>query len=290
MKPNGFDGQFTLLFDDDLQPQSHLPAPIRAIYQGDWHPLTHADRPYTFINFVTSRDGRVSYSEPGHAGGGDVSCFSKADTWLMGLLRARAEAIMMGEGTLHSEPQHLWTAEFIFPSERETFAEVRRHYGLSAKPLHIFLSLDGTLDPHAAVFQQPDLQIIIATTTRGHAQASARLQGCPAQIEILNLGETTVDLKRLVGLLFEQYGIRMLLCEGGPRVYGSMLRAGLIDDEFLTLSPVIVGEEPGKPRPSLVEGTAFAPGKAPRSQLLSVRRVADHLFLRSRWSYPDELA
>jgi riboflavin biosynthesis pyrimidine reductase len=98
------------------------------------------------------------------------------------------------------------------------------------------------------------------------------------------LGDTAADLDALVRTLHERYGVRALLCEGGPRVYGAMLQAGLVDEEFLTLSPLMVGEAPGAPRPSLVEGAAFAPGRAPRSTLVSLRRVADHLFLRSRWT------
>jgi riboflavin biosynthesis pyrimidine reductase len=285
MKPHGFDCQFTLLFDDDTREQPHLPEPIRAIYQGDWHPLSHPDRPYTFMNFVTSRDGRVSYNEPGHVSGANVACFNTADIWLMGMLRARADAIMMGEGTLHSAPQELWTYDAIFPAEREAFGAMRGYFGLPPVPLHIFVSLDGTLDASAAVFHQPELKIIIATTRHGQSEASARLRNCTAAIEILDLGAVIVDFAALAHLLFDRYGVRLLLCEGGPRVYGSLLRAGLVDDEFLTLSPTMVGEEPGKFRPSLIEGVAFAPGMAPRSQLLSMRRTGDHLFLRSRWSY-----
>jgi len=83
--------------------------------------------------------------------------------------------------------------------------------------------------------------------------------------------------------LRHDYGVRTLLCEGGPRVYGSLLGAGLVDDEFLTLSPGVIGSEPGKRRPGLVEGRAFTPQNAPRSALVSLRRAGDHLFLRSRY-------
>jgi hypothetical protein len=64
-----------------------------------------------------------------------------------------------------------------------------------------------------------------------------------------------------------------------------MLAAGQIDEEFLTLSPVMIGNRPpgpARPRPSLVEGVAFAPGAAPIMRPVSLRRAGDHLFLRSR--------
>ena len=285
IQPRGPHEGFTLLFDEEAHLPAHLPAPFRQIYQGDWRPLDVAGRPYTFVNFVTARDGRVSFAEPGHAGGGDISGFSAPDRWVMGLLRAGADAVMMGEGTLHAEPNHLWTSEFIFPDDAAAFAELRRYLGLSALPLNVFVSLNGELDPAAAVFGQPDQHVVVATTERGRAQAESRLRGCAARLDVLALGDTAADLQTLVRTLHERYGVRRLLCEGGPRVYGAMLQAGLVDEEFLTLSPLIVGEAPGAPRPSLVEGAAFAPGRAPRSTLVSLRRAGDLLFLRSRWTY-----
>lgn len=276
---------FTLLFDEESHLQPFLPEPIRRIYQGDWRMPEINGRPYTFVNFVTARDGRISFAEPGHLSGADISGFSAPDRWVMALLRACADAVLMGEGTLHAEPQHLWTCDFIFPEDGQAFLELRRQLGLRPIPLHIFLSLDGRLHPAAAVFHHPANHVIIATTERGRPEAEVRLRDCPARIEVLAFGERTADLGLLCRTLHERYAIRALLCEGGPRVYGAMLQAGVVDDEFVTLSPLLVGEAPGTPRPSLVEGTAFAPGQAPRSTLISLRRVGDHLFLRSRWNY-----
>ncbi len=282
------DFHFDLLFDEHAHRPPYLPEPIRQRYGGDWHPLAHQARPYTFINFVTSRDGRVSFAEPGHVGGSDVADFCAADIWLMGLLRAGADAVMMGDGTLRAEPHHLWTSEHIFPAAAEDFAAMRRALGLRPLPLHVFLSLDGEIAPDAAVFHDPRFQIVIATTSHGAPRAAALLRRRAASVQILDLGETSVDLPRLMRLLHTAHSVRSLLCEGGPRVYASMLKAGLVDEEFLTLSPVMIGSEPGKLRPSLVEGVAFAPGTSPRAELISLRRVKDHLFLRSRWTYRHE--
>ena len=166
-----------MLFDEEAHLPAYLPAPFRQIYQGDWRPLDVAGRPYTFVNFVTARDGRVSFAEPGHASGADISGFSAPDRWVMGLLRAGADAVMMGEGTLHAEPDRLSTSDFIFPDDAEAFAELRRHLGLSALPLNVFVSLNGELNPAAAVFCQPNQHVVVATTERGRAQAEA---GCAA--------------------------------------------------------------------------------------------------------------
>jgi riboflavin biosynthesis pyrimidine reductase len=66
-------------------------------------------------------------------------------------------------------------------------------------------------------------------------------------------------------------------------VYGALLQAGVVDDEFITLSPLVVGASGDRARPSLVEGVAFDPDTPPRSRLLSVRRSGDYLFLHSRY-------
>ena len=285
VQPHGPGDTFALLFDEEAHQPPYLPESFCRIYPGDWRPLEIHGRPYTFVNFVTTRDGRVSFAEPGHAGGGDISGFSAPDRWLMALLRAGADAVMMGEGTLHAEPEHLWTSDFIFPDDATAFMNLRRHLGLNSLPLHIFVSPEGQLNPSAAVFSRPDVHVLVATTERGRSEAESRLRDSAATIEVLALGDESADLKLLVLTLYERYGIRALLCEGGPRLYGAMLQAGVVDEEFVTLSPLMIGEMPGKSRPSLVEGVGFAPGCAPRSKLISLHRVQDHLFLRSRWTY-----
>ena len=91
----------------------------------------------------------------------------------------------------------------------------------------------------------------------------------------------------MIGVLSAEYGVRTLLCAGGPRVDGAMLAARQVADEFPTLSPLVIGSRPAGPvRSSLVEGVAFTSGDAPTSCLVSLRRAWDHLFLRSRYGQP----
>jgi len=122
---------------------------------------------------------------------------------------------------------------------------------------------------------------LIPTTSTGARRLQEHKEGL--SFEILELGEAEVDIARLVKTLAERFGVRTLLCEGGPRVYGSLLRSGLGFDEFLTLSPLVIGSDERNVRPSLVEGAAFASGAAPSSTLISLRRGGDYLYLRSRY-------
>jgi riboflavin biosynthesis pyrimidine reductase len=284
MTLNGLSERFTLLFEDDSSTPFSLPESLRTIYGGDWRVPEFSNRPYIYSNFVQSRDGRVSFSVPGHMGGGDVSGFNKHDQWLMGLLRARADAVVMGDTTLKIEPEHLWTCEYIYPQDPSLFLELRRLENRRDYPLQVFLSQGGDLNTDANVFCQEHLHIVVATTSAG-AERAKEIR-CQAKIEVLALGEESVDIQQLCSLLYHDYQVRTLLCEGGPRAYGSFIAAGRIDEEFLTLAPTVIGNDSSKFfRPSLVEGVAFMPDRYPKSKPVSLRRAGDYLFLRSSYEY-----
>jgi riboflavin biosynthesis pyrimidine reductase len=70
-------------------------------------------------------------------------------------------------------------------------------------------------------------------------------------------------------------GCRRILCEGGPTLFGALLADGLVDEVFLTLSPLLAGSGL-----SLVEGVELLPGKRVSGTLAGVRRHGSHLFLR----------
>src|SRR5713226_4742850 len=88
-----------------------LPLPPRRVRMP-----TERARAHVFSNFATTLDGVVSLNVKGHKSGGDISGFSAQDRMVMGLLRAVADAVIVGAGTLAVDRNHLWTAEDIFPS------------------------------------------------------------------------------------------------------------------------------------------------------------------------------
>ena len=83
-------------------------------------------------------------------------------------------------------------------------------------------------------------------------------------------------------MLYAELGVRRLLHEGGPTLFGQFLDAQAVDELFLTLSPQIAGRKKDAIRPALVQGVEFAPDRAPRFQLLGVKQRAEHLYLRYR--------
>ena len=280
--PNGPGAPFESLIETSPEAGAALPPEFEAIYGGRWSIPPAGDRPHVYMNFATSRDGRVSFSSPGQSSGGDVTGFNAHDRWLMGLLRARADAILMGDNTLRTEPDHLWSPGHIFPGDESAFDQLHAHEERRTPTLLVLLSLKGDIPSDAAVFDA-DADVVVATTRLGAGTARS-LNARTARVEVLELGEDKVDVARMMSSLRSDYGVERLLCEGGPRVYGSLLAAGQVDEEFITLCPVMIGNSPEVPhRPSLIEGVSFAPGKAPQAQILTLRRAGNYLFLRSRY-------
>jgi riboflavin biosynthesis pyrimidine reductase len=81
---------------------------------------------HVFSNFVTTLDGVVSFNTKGHASGGDISGFSAQDRMVMGLLRAVADVVIIGSGTLGVDCRHVWTAEAIFPALVDDYRQLRK--------------------------------------------------------------------------------------------------------------------------------------------------------------------
>lgn len=279
MKFNGPGTPFELLFEE-AAPSSGLglPPELRDVYSGDW--VIPATDQYRYSNFVISRDGKTSFSIHGHEGGGDISGFNRNDQWIMALARARADAVTVGANTLRLESEHIWSAEFIFPDEAAGFAALRVAEGRRKFPYQVMVTRSGDVNGEAAIFRDPELEVIIATTTSGAQRV--RAAGIDGAI-ILELGADDVDLVRLHEVLRSKYGVKSLLCEGGPKFYGAMIAARQIDEEFLTSSPVLVGGAASEYRPGLIDGIALRPGNDLGGHLASVRRSGEMLFLRTKY-------
>ena len=127
-QPQGPGVPFELLFTEEDSQATALPDDFLTIYPGDWHMPEIDGRPYIYTNFGMSRDGRISYNEPGQEDAVHVTKADPHDRWLMGLLRMRADAFMVGDTTMALEKYHFetagdvcpWTAQFICPYDAES--------------------------------------------------------------------------------------------------------------------------------------------------------------------------
>ncbi len=72
----------------------------------------------------------------------------------------------------------------------------------------------------------------------------------------------------------------LLLHEGGPKLFGPFLTAGLVDQLFLTIAPQIGGRSAEDERPGVAAGVRFVPDTAPWLALISAKQQGSHLYLR----------
>lgn len=279
--PQGPGSRFVQLFDDDAGDGQDLPHEFHELY-GHWRLCPAGEHPYTFTNFVMSRDGRVSFNEPGKSSGGPVSGYSPHDRWMMALLRARADAVLLGGTSFNAATRHVWTPEAVFPDDAPAWSALRAAEGRQPIPVHVVVTRSGNFYAPSPVITDPAVPTLIATTSAGLPRAR-ELAGDAPNVEILGMGER-IDFPGLLHLLAVERGVQTVLSEAGPQVYGALIESHAVDDEFLTLSPIVVGSSTNKPRPSLVENAAFMPDTPPRTRLLSLRRAGDYLFLHSRYT------
>ena len=258
-----------LLSEVEGLPAFDLPQELESLYGGRFGLAETC----LYANFVETLDGVVAIrSEP--RSNRLVSADSEADRFVMGLLRACADAVLLGSGTLHGSPKSVWTAERAHPPGAEAFAELRRRLGLPPEPLLVVLSGAGSLDPaHPAL-----ARALVLTTQTGAERLEGRLPGS----DVVALpGETSVDVGAAVSHLADR-GSRRILSEAGPHVFGSLLAEALVDELFLTVSPLLAGRSELGQRLALVEGSELLPEATVAGELQSLRVHGDHLFLRYR--------
>ena len=213
-------------------------------------------QPTLRVNFVASIDGAVTVDgkSAGLGGPGDKMIF---DT-----LRTVCDALVVAAGTVRSEN---YDALRLTAPARQW----RRAHGLAEFPLMVIVSGSLDLDPEQLVFSDAPVQPLLVT----HAGAPADRRAALAEVaEIVTIGETTVDLAAAVRALHAR-GATQLLCEGGPRLLGSLIAADLVDEMCLTISPLLVAGAAGR--------VATGPDGPPREMALAgILAEGDMLFLR----------
>ena len=253
------------------------------------------DRPWIYSNFVQSLDGITTLLGK-HASGGDISQ-SREDRWLMDLLRAHADGLLMGMNTLREE-QRLRGPDsrgIVFQVVDPTLRDLRKKLG-KARERNIFVTSAAELDlSRHKVFDGDLVDAVVLTSPDGAERLLA--QGKHPHVAIIAAGDKAkLDLPRALGKLREELGVKYLLCEGGPTLYGSLARADLVDEKFMTVSPIEVGQlvPPDQERlpaeqtiPVLLRPTVFGGMGFTREQMthwswISCRKAGDHQFNRYR--------
>jgi riboflavin biosynthesis pyrimidine reductase len=260
-------GALEVSFEGAGLPAFELPPSLERAYGGPFG----IEPSHLVANFVSSLDGAVVLEgggESGHVISGD----NAADHFVMGLLRASADAVIVGAGTLRASPKHLWTPSKIYPPAKAAFRELRRALASrDEEPKLVVVTASGDVDPTWPALTNG----IIATTPAGEARLRSTGK-LGKETRLVVSGADSVPLAPLVTLL-QNEGYSRLLTEGGPGLFGELVRDGLCDELFLTISPRLFGRVEGGARKTLVHGVDLE-GKT--LELLGIRRSGSHLFLR----------
>lgn len=275
------------LFEEKDGKELPLPAELAAFYGPLRLPIhsRHSGRPYVLGNFVTTLDGVVSLQAPGQKGGGEISGNNRHDHAIMGLLRAIADAIVVGAGTLRDSPGHRWTPAQVAPAYADAFSQLRITLGKQEMPLSVFVTTSGNISLSMTALQTPGIPVLIVTTAQGAQRI--RAQQVPQWVQVAEVeadSEGSIDARTILQAVHQLRRCDIILTEGGPLLLGNFLAARVLDELFLTLAPQIAGRDEQTGRPGLVAGQVFAPQHPLWGELVSVKRSESHLFLRYRFA------
>jgi riboflavin biosynthesis pyrimidine reductase len=271
------------LFEAQRGPALPLPPRLARLY-GNFHlPRPRVDF-HVFANFVSTLDGIVSLQTKGHSGGGDISGFSAEDRMVMGLLRAAADVVIVGSGTLDADPRHVWTPQAICPEFADDYRRLEMDLAKRAPSLNVVVTAGGAVNLGLPVFASGRVPALIVTTAAGRKRLLKQRVPNSVQIRVVRRAAREIP----AGAILAEVGFmtrgKRILVEGGPRLMGTFYKERLIDEQFLTLAPQISGRELGDARLSLVMGKTFAPRDPLWGSLVDARRGDRLLFLRYAFS------
>ncbi|HZT84984.1 MAG TPA: dihydrofolate reductase family protein [Gaiellaceae bacterium] len=252
---------------EDL-PRWDVPELLATLYGG----AIGLGEPCVVANFVESLDGVVAVPrlERSHAVLGDES---EADRFVLALLRACSDAVVVGSGTLLSSPKGTWRVDRAYPPAAEALAELRARRGRPEQPLVAVVTTGASLDPAHPVLASG---AVVLTTA---AAADGLRAAIPDASEVVAVADAEpVDLAAGLAVLRER-GCSVVLSEAGPSLFGSLVASRLVDELFLTVSPLLAGRAIAA-RLGLVEGVELVPQTRVAGRLRSVRTHGSHLFLR----------
>ncbi|MEY3480268.1 MAG: 2,5-diamino-6-ribosylamino-4(3H)-pyrimidinone 5-phosphate reductase [Verrucomicrobiota bacterium] len=190
--------------------------------------------PSVSANFAISVDGKIATR-----GMGPTSFTSVLDRRRMLELRAEADAIMIGRGTLEADDMPL-----RLPSRGLRVRRVRA--GKAAEPLRVIFTDSGRLRKNLRIFRGGPP--IVVFTTRAIPETVRRWLDKVADVRVEQRAKH-VDPRRALAVLAKDYGVRRVMCEGGAELFRSLVDAGLVQDLHVTIAPLVIG---GSDAPTLI--------------------------------------
>jgi len=229
---------------------------LTAVYHDlAWRPRGDG-RPFLALNMVGTVDGRAAVD------GSSMGLGSPIDRHLMRVLRANADALLFGAGTLR--------AERVGRGVPAGFVPLRQARGLAPQPLLALLTASGDVPLERAFFAEPDRAVVFAAEQTPRDRLARLRERATVRI----VGVDRPDPAAALRVLAREFGVRGVLCEGGPTLNRDLLAAGVLDELFVTLAPKVVAGD----GPQLIAGAALVP--AVQLELRSLYEHDGELYLR----------
>ena len=221
-----------------------------------------AKRPFVYVNMAMTVDGKITSASREYPG------FTSAEDRIrMDRLRATADALMVGAGTVRAD-NPAWHVRTKAVRERR-LAEAR-----SGGPHRVLVSASARLPGDSRFFDtKHGGRSILVTSRRAPEENLTTFDG---RAEILRFGDERVDLTAALAALRDD-GVERLLVEGGAELNWTLFEHDLVDELYVTLAPALLG---GSDAPTLLEGAGWPMDAQRRLRLLEMDREGDEIYLR----------
>ncbi|MEP7014440.1 MAG: RibD family protein [Verrucomicrobiota bacterium] len=220
-------------------------------------------RPFVVATFAMTIDGKITTKNFS-----PVDFTSREDKMHLFRERASADAVMVGHTTLTRDNVRLG-----LPVELQ---KLRIKRGQSPGPIRVIVSNGGRIDGRLKMFQSDISPRLIFSTTRMPKKVHLALK---AKATLHLTKAKHVDLGAMLRTLRKTYGVKRVACEGGAKLFRSLLERGLVDELNLTIAPYMFG---GAGAPTLTGlSKEFLPGSV-HCSLIDMRVVGDECFLTYR--------
>jgi len=144
-------------------------------------------------------------------------------------LRAESEAVVVGAGTARQDRPALTARAVEPPAERQ--------------PLRVVLDAIGRVEPRGPLFDVGLAPTLVVTTEAASSEAVDGWRSAGAKVAVVGPGPDGqgVDLDAMLRLLAAEHGVLQALVEGGARLHGALIAAGLADRLVAYVAPIVLG-------------------------------------------------
>ncbi|MEG4516781.1 MULTISPECIES: dihydrofolate reductase family protein [unclassified Microcoleus] len=227
------------------------------------------DRPLATVILAVSADGKIAdvVRSPARFGSANDKAHLEQQV-------AASDAVLFGNGTLQA---YGTTMRVISPE----LVKQRELQGKPPQPMQIVCSRSSQFDPNLRFFQQPVPRWLLTGQDSRHTALPFPYPMTNSKFDRIIYAKTAGGEIDWIDA-FQQlasFDIKRLAILGGGKLVASVLAAGLVDELWLTVCPLILG---GADAPTPVEGEGFLADLAPKLELLAVKQVGQEVFLHYR--------